>query len=199
MRHLCIAMLLLAGCSTQPAPKSSPGYSFVTGVQIVSYDVIQAVVPNAMLTEIASALPYTQDQSAVGGFFAPRPAASPSSCVAPDWYVLAGVVGPLAYVPLTACAEIPGTVVAVEEPRQPSWTWWHDTWYLVPDQPGLTNMFSVNEPKSWATATSNSLKVEQPQGFAMPAIGQHVVAKGVFDVNLDWGMTEITNGEGRAW
>lgn len=194
-------MLLLSACATTTnglIPESDAPYEALTDVTSVTYETVQVILPDTVLTDLADAMPVSVDKLEFGGFFAPEPA-KPPTCASPDYYVLAGTSSPTDYVVLNDCVSIQGTVVAVEWPRQSNWTWWHDTFYIVPDQTGYTNQFSTQMPLSWPTATVTSIKVEQAQGFELPAIGQRVVATGVWTIDLNWGFPAIINGEGQCW
>lgn len=197
-----IACFFLTSCASLsgdgPAPQNDTKDGAVTAIEQITYGSVQLFLPNSLLVMLASDLPYYQDVNAPGGFFAPAPL-NPPKCVAPNYYVLAGVPGPLNYIVLQACAEIVGTVAAVEWPRDKTWTWWHDTYYLVPDEQGLTNSFSGHVINLDASAPINSLKIEQPQGYKLPVVGQRVRAKGVWLIDLAWGFPALVNGEAQSW
>jgi len=185
---LLVGLLGLSACSTQLAPKSDPFDSAVTSIESLAYDVVQAIVPNPELTKIATALPAYPDTLELGGFFAPRPDEPNKTCTAPDWYVLAGTSSPLANVVLTDCVVVSGTVRLVEKDGP----WWHSTFWIIPDQTGLLNQFSNQD-------VPGTLKVMQAHGFNLPKVGDHVVAHGVWVIDLNWGFSAILNGEGQAW
>ncbi len=165
--------------------------SFLSSLMSVAHAAIQTL-PKPLLTKIATAMPYSPDKFAAGGFFAPNPTLPPLLPNAP--HMDAPDASHLVLVPYCC---LTGAVTLVEK-RRPNADWNHETFRLLPDDSRVLNMFApklpgAHDPDAVAGSASipNVLECEPPVGAPLPAVGDRVRVWGRFIVDLANGWTEM--------
>ena len=107
MRILWLLLaVMLAGCSIG----NPVGTALISG----TYDVVQAVTPNAVLEDLAAAMPYEADVFAPRGFFAPKPTIPPAVPSLVTDYPFANVAAPLHLLLIANSVKVTGTVLFSE-------------------------------------------------------------------------------------
>lgn len=171
---------------------------WLAGCEAQAYSALHRALPDAVLNQVADALPYTQDVFAPGVFFlAPEPHLPPASKGSDD---ACEAVGPNAVIDtmvLEEQAALVGTVKGVEPLCEvPACTWDHQTWYIVPDDPKELNAWSGRYGQSWS-GMDGTVKVRAPVAMRkLPPVGAHVVTDCAFGLDWAWGGTTCC---ARSW
>ena len=157
------------------------------------YHVYQLLFPARAKTWLADKAPFEADIFAPAGFFEPAPEHMPpnnatrganddlSWNVRPGWF---GWLNALVLLAIRRNVRILGTVMMVEK-RPAVADWYHDTFYLLPDDQKILNRFALRcslghfDNKGLAV-----LKCWVPINTWMPAEGARIVAEGTLCVDL---------------